>query len=166
MKTSSKIENYFQGLPPKAVDYFISCGRLGFVKKGSGTVTALASLIFWIPFLYLPYSCVWILGLNVVLTILGVMAARVYEQRVGGHDLSEVTIDEWVGMGLSLTFARPVFWQIAVAFALFRLFDIWKPIGVKYFDMNYLNGWGVMMDDVIAGIYAAICLGVLQWYLV
>jgi phosphatidylglycerophosphatase A len=56
-------------------------------------------------------------------------------------------------------------WSLAIAaFVLFRIFDIGKPPGVRYFDRNYLEGWGVMMDDVVAGIYVNVVLGVyLLW---
>ncbi|MBN8555854.1 MAG: phosphatidylglycerophosphatase A [Deltaproteobacteria bacterium] len=148
----------------RLITYFVTCGRLGFAPKGPGTVTSLVSLIFWIPLLYVTCSSIWIIAISVLLTVLAAKAVQVYEAEKNAHDLSEVTIDEWIGMGLSLSFAHPVLWQIVAAFAFFRLFDIWKPIGVKYFDVNYLKGWGVILDDVVAGIYAAICLGALQWF--
>jgi len=105
-----------------------------------------------------------IIALTLVFLFVGTFALIGYEKKTRSHDSSEVVIDEWVGMGISLWIADPNKWfHVLLAFILFRVFDIWKPPGVRYFDRHYLGGWGVMLDDVVAGIYAAICLGILQW---
>ena len=51
-----------------------------------------------------------------------------------------------------------------VGFAFFRLFDIWKPQPVRWADRKILNAWGVMLDDIFAGIYAAVCLYLVNQY--
>ena len=71
-----------------------------------------------------------------------------------------MVIDEVVGVWISL-FWLPLTWQhLLIGFCLFRLFDIWKPLGIRQLE-KIPNGWGVMLDDVAAGIYANICLQII-----
>ena len=78
------------------------------------------------------------------------------EQRYG-HDPAEVTIDEVVGMWISLVLLPKKILIVITAFFAFRFFDIIKPFPARKFD-NMNGGFGIMMDDVIAGIYANIIL--------
>jgi phosphatidylglycerophosphatase A len=66
-------------------------------------------------------------------------------------------------MWITLIAAPPQWWWMWVGFGLFRLFDIWKPWPVSWADRRVHGGLGVMLDDVLAGIYAAIVLQVLAW---
>lgn len=80
-----------------------------------------------------------------------------------GHDSSRFTIDEIAGMLISLLFI-PINWQnILAAFVLFRFFDILKPFGIRQLEKVH-GGWGVMLDDVLAGIYANIILHIYLFY--
>lgn len=81
----------------------------------------------------------------------GVNASHLMEQRYG-HDPAEVTIDEIVGMWVSLLLLPKNIVIAACAFVLFRVFDIIKPFPARKFD-NVSGGLGIMMDDVIAGLY-------------
>ena len=84
--------------------------------------------------------------------------------RVRTHDHNQIVIDETFGMLVScwpLVYTPLAhglrWWHFALAFGLFRLFDITKPPGARYFDRK-VNAFGVMMDDGIAGLYAAVCM--------
>ena len=82
---------------------------------------------------------------------------------IWGEDPSRVVVDEMVGVWIPLL-AAPAgnLWYALAAFALFRLFDIFKPLGIR--KMEYLKGGvGVMMDDILAGIYSLILLIVARW---
>lgn len=128
------------------------------VKKGQGTFASILATPFWVLLAYAGAPSWLYLTVLLAVTFIGVWAIRVYESDKTGHDLPEVVIDEFVGMGVSLFLVPMSPLMIALAFGLFRLFDIWKPIGVRYFDENHLNGWGVMLDDVVAGLYALIII--------
>ena len=78
------------------------------------------------------------------------------EQRYG-HDPAEVTIDEVVGMWISLFLLPKKIFIVIAAFFVFRFFDIIKPFPARKFDKMH-GGFGIMMDDVIAGIYTNIIL--------
>ena len=82
----------------------------------------------------------------------------------GAHqtpDPSIVVIDEIVGVWISLLFLPKSVWVIIAAFALFRAFDIWKPPPARQLE-RIPNGWGIMLDDLVAGVYADVyCHGIL-----
>jgi len=141
--------------PSFAVKLFASALFSGYSPIASGTVgSAVALLFYMIPGFESPL----IIGIITLLTlVLGIKSSVLMEQRYG-HDPSEVTIDEVVGMWISL-FLLPKKILIALAaFFLFRFFDIIKPYPARKFDSMH-GGIGIMMDDVIAGIYAN---GILQ----
>lgn len=70
-----------------------------------------------------------------------------------GHDPSRIVADEMVGVWIAMLFVPFTWLNLALAFGLFRLFDIWKPLGIQRLE-KLPGGWGVMMDDVLAGVYA------------
>ena len=80
-----------------------------------------------------------------------------------GGDPGEVVIDEIAGQWIALLFAPHTLTAYALAFALFRLFDIWKPWPVGWADRNLPGGRGVMADDLLAGVYAALGTAVVLW---
>ncbi len=143
---------------------FVTCAGIGYIKKGGGTAASAVALIFWFGLIHLGVSQILISATLILTFIVGIWAIRIYEGVEGQEDSSEIVIDEWVGMGLSMLLVETS-WSLAIAaFVLFRIFDIGKPPGVRYFDRNYIEGWGVMMDDVVAGIYVNVVLGVyLLW---
>lgn len=96
--------------------------------------------------------------------IFGTIAANHHQSETGSKDASEVVIDEVAGQWIVLL-VIPLDWRWALAaFVLFRLFDITKigPIGMVE---KWPGGVGVMADDVIAGVFAALCLWLAQWFL-
>ena len=96
--------------------------------------------------------------------IFGAIAANHHQSETGSKDASEVVIDEVAGQWIALL-VIPLDWRWALAaFVLFRLFDITKigPIGMVE---KWPGGVGVMADDVIAGVFAALCLWLAQWFL-
>ena len=140
--------------PPFIVRVFASGLFTGYVPIASGTAGALLGLaIYAIPGLENPW---WLFGVSIVGFLLGVWTSGAMEQALG-HDPHEVTIDEVVGMWVSLLLL-PKSWLIAiVAFLLFRFFDIIKPFPARRFD-RLKGGFGIMMDDVVAGVYTNIVL--------
>ncbi|MEY4539493.1 MAG: hypothetical protein RLZZ306_1250, partial [Bacteroidota bacterium] len=73
------------------------------------------------------------------------------------EDSSKIVIDEVAGMVITLCFIPFSLTNIIIGFILFRFFDIYKPLYIKHFE-KYSNGWGVMLDDVIAGIWSNLVL--------
>ena len=134
----------------------------GLSPKAPGTAGSLVALLpWWFLLRGLP------LGRYVVVLaagfLLGVWACEVSDRRLGVHDQGALVWDEVIGMWITL-FAAPgssLPWTaafMAAGFALFRLFDIWKPWPVRWADRHVHGGLGVMLDDVVAGICALITL--------
>jgi phosphatidylglycerophosphatase A len=126
----------------------------GYAPAASGTLgSAIAVAFYFIPGFESPL----ILGLVLLLVFgLGIKASSIMEKRYG-HDPAEVTIDEVVGMWITLFFLPKTILVALAAFYVFRFFDIIKPFPARKFDTMH-GGFGIMMDDVVSGIYANITM--------
>jgi phosphatidylglycerophosphatase A len=137
---------------------FIATGCFsGYFPIAPGTV---GSLLAFVPYLLVPgFRGEILLAASILLFFVGVWAATQTEKITQLHDPSIVNLDEVVGQWVALLFLpEPVRWPVWIgAFLLFRLFDIVKPPPANQ-SQNLPRGWGVMIDDVIAGIYANIIL--------
>lgn len=140
---------------------------LGFSPKASGTFGSLGALpLVWALAFYasLPFMLV----VAAVLFFVGAWATHQIIKRQENKDPSLVVIDEVVGQMLSFSLVWPHLsdWKIYIlGFVLFRFFDICKMGPVKFFDSRIHNAWGVMLDDVFAGITAAIVLYLINFYI-
>jgi phosphatidylglycerophosphatase A len=127
----------------------------GLSSKAPGTMGTLASL----PVIILAHLMgipLWALFL--VTTLGGTWLADRASRELGVHDHPGIVIDEFAGMMLTLLFI-PLSWiSIVLGFGLFRLFDIWKPWPIRVVDEKVHGGVGIMLDDLLAGVYAGICL--------
>lgn len=124
-----------------------------------GTVGTLAA----IPVLYLMHflPTLQYLLITIVLLVAGIWICGKSARKLGVPDHPGIVLDEIVGYLVTMT-AVPFHWfWIVVGFALFRLFDIWKPWPIGYIDKRYKGGLGIMLDDVQAGIYAWIMIQLL-----
>lgn len=86
----------------------------------------------------------------------GALVSRIAEEEYG-HDARRIVIDEVFGMGVSLLFMPKKLGYYVVAFVLFRLFDIVKPFPARHAE-KLPSGWGVMTDDLVAGIYSNVLM--------
>lgn len=126
----------------------------GYSPFASGTIGSLVGLaIYAIPGFENP--AVMILSCFLVF-ILGIKAAELMEQRYG-HDPAEVTIDEVLGMWISLLFLPKSLVLAASAFFVFRVLDVYKPWPARKFD-TVRGGFGIMMDDAIVALYTNIII--------
>ena len=132
---------------------------VGLSPRAPGTVGSLIALLPWWLFLQQQSLPVY-LGVLLASFALGVWAANWVIAKTRIEDPSVVVWDEFVGQWIALLMA-PAGWPWIVAgFALFRLFDIWKPWPVRWADRELHGGVGAMLDDVLAGLYAFIVLQV------
>lgn len=143
---------------------WIACGfGSGLSPVAPGTAGSLLALLPWLALRELPWP--WYLAAIVFAFALGVLACDWAVSRLKIADPGAVVWDEFVGQWIAL--APLVIWPhslrwILAGFLLFRLFDIAKPWPVSWADRKISGGLGVMLDDVIAGIYAALALVLLQ----
>ena len=123
--------------------------HLGKLPVAPGSFGSLGALFLW---LLLPISFPIQLSVLVFLFILGVYSSDKMAKYMDDHDPSEVVIDEAVGMGISLFMLPHSFGLYLLAFILFRIFDIFKPSFI-YQIQDLPGGWGIMVDDVLAGLF-------------
>jgi len=123
---------------------------LGYAPKGPGTFGTLAAIPLWFLLARLP---LWTWGVLVLVAIaVAVAVASEAERLYGAHDVQRIVIDEVVGL-LATSFAVPFAWpEVLVAFVLFRALDVWKPGVIGLIDRRVHGGFGVVMDDVAAGV--------------
>ena len=141
------------------VKLIATCLGIGYIQKGAGTIAALfCCAVWWL--LRVDQTSLLAQGIHITLLFfVGTWSATLLE-RVWGHDSNRIVIDEWLGMSVAL-FAVPFTWiNISVAFVLFRVFDIAKPLFIRKAE-KVSGGWGVMLDDLLAGIYSALILHLL-----
>ncbi|MGB8338273.1 MAG: phosphatidylglycerophosphatase A [Burkholderiales bacterium] len=129
----------------------------GLSPKAPGTVGSLVGVgLYLLLKVFLSRSAV--LGLLILLFMLGVWACERTGRDLGVADHGGMVWDEIVAMMLVLSFTPFGIVWYAVALALFRLFDIWKPFPIRLLEKRFKCGFGVMIDDIMAAIYAIVVI--------
>ena len=136
----------------------------GLFPRAPGTAGSLVALIpWWFALRGLPVA--WYATVLILSFALGVWACDVAGKRLGVDDHRALVWDEFVGQWIALC-AAPFGWPWLIAgLVLFRLFDVWKPWPIRIADRRVHGGFGVMLDDVLAGIYALIVMQIAAWLL-
>lgn len=130
-----------------------------------GTMGTLVAVPLWAIFAsFLP---LWgYLLLIIIASIIGITICQKASDELGVHDHGGIVWDEFVGLWITMLFA-PVSWTSAIlGFLLFRFFDVLKPWPIKAIDEKVSGGFGIMFDDIIAGIFALIALQLVLHYIV
>lgn len=139
-----------------AAEVFATSFYVGYTPKAPGTAGALFGLLL----VFLLHRFFFFVDLHfalivLALTVIGIWASNEMIDTLQMKDPQCVVIDEVVGQMIAMLAVGAYGWlNFGVAFALFRLFDIWKPFPVNALE-RLPRGWGVMADDVMAGLYAA-----------
>ena len=132
---------------------------IGYIAKGGGTIAAIFYCIIW---LLLPAGfsqSIWQVIITILIIFTGVWCSN-YVDAIWGKDSSKVVIDEVAGMAISLLFVPQNYKYVIICLILFRFFDILKPLGIKKLE-SLPKGWGVMADDVLAGLYSLAIIQIL-----
>ena len=134
----------------------------GLIKPAPGTWGTLMGWLLWFPLSALVSHEMWMAVFLVAAYAYGSFICQKVAQDMGTADHGGVVWDEIVAFWLVLFVISPlpVIWQ-AVAFGVFRLFDIMKPWPIAFFDERLKNGFGVMWDDIIAALYSLFVIAVL-----
>ncbi len=132
---------------------------LGYAPIAPGTFGTIGAVIFisLLSYFGIALPTLMLIGIILISALIGIWST---DQVIPewGDDPSKVVIDEFVGYLITMLFVPLELKYIFAAFILFRFFDILKPFGIRFLDKNIKGGTGVMMDDVLAGIYACVCL--------
>ena len=148
---------------------FISLFGIGKIKKLPGTFASLATTLFlFFLFHILNVSPNIILFSVIIIFLISFYAVNIYIKDLSNKDPKEVVIDEFIGQSIPLYLyevshgipkdSDDALKFYLIVFILFRFFDITKPFPVSYFDKNFKNSLGVIMDDVVAGLYVVLVL--------
>lgn len=137
----------------------------GFLPIAPGTWGAIVAIILWLPlYIWATPSVTVIITVSAILLyfVVGTWASNVAE-KYWGKDPVVACADETVGQWIALIPVTPLcpWWEILVSLALFRFFDIFKPLGIRYME-KLPGGLGMMADDILAGVYSAILIFILN----
>lgn len=132
----------------------------GYVPGAPGTAGSLVGVLLVWPLLGLSLPVYLVMTLAI--TLIGIVAADRTAEYMGRKDPGAVVIDEIAGIMITLIGATATLPELLIGFALFRLFDIWKPPPCRWAERNFAGGLGIMADDLMAGVYACICLTLLR----
>jgi len=136
---------------------------IGYLGKGVGTVAAFfAAAVWYLLFRNSNPDLLYAILLTVLVTALGIWSGNKVEP-IWGKDHSRVVIDEVAGLFISMLFVPATLPCLVAGFILFRFFDIAKPLFIRKLEA-LPGGWGVMADDLLAGIYANVVLHALIWF--
>ena len=128
---------------------------LGQISRMPGTLGSIVGVFLGLLLLSF-FSTQVVLAFFIFLLPISFYAIKIYQKEVGKSDKSEIIIDEVLGQLFVLMFIKLEFIEVILAFILFRFFDILKPFPVSYFDKNHKNYFGIIMDDIMAGLYSII----------
>jgi phosphatidylglycerophosphatase A len=130
---------------------FASVIGIGYVGKGGGTLAAIVFCIIWFLLPAGYEKSFWQVVITILILILGTWSAGEVDS-IWGKDSSKVVIDEVAGMAITLLFVPHQIIYLLISLIAFRFFDILKPLGIRKLE-KLPKGWGVMADDLLAGIY-------------
>lgn len=138
-------------------------GYVGFFPVAPGTAGSAAALVLYALVRWVGAPA-FELGAILIVFAAGVWAAGHSESLLGGKDPGPVVIDEVLGMLLTLAFLPLSLTGVVAGFVLFRAFDVLKPYPARRLE-DAPGGWGVMLDDAMAGAYGQLAMRLLVWLL-
>ena len=148
---------------------FVTLFGIGKIKKIPGSFASLATTLFlFILFHFLNLSPNIILISLIIIFFISLYAINIFIKNLTNKDPKEVVIDEFIGQSIPICLYEiahqdpraidQIFTSYFMMFILFRIFDIVKPYPISYYDKNFKNSFGVIMDDVCAGLYVVAVL--------
>ena len=151
---------------------FITFFKIGKIKFAPGTIASFITCLLFLLFVNL-FNIVILFFCTLLIALYSFIAINNSFDSFDTNDPQEIVIDEVVGQMLPLLaipiyetlYTAPKEYYCIAAFILFRLFDIWKPFPINYIDINTDGSLGVMLDDIVAGIYTIIILIVILFFI-
>jgi phosphatidylglycerophosphatase A len=146
------------------VAYFIAtAGYVGRFPIAPGTAGSLAGLLLYALIRFVDHPA-FEAAILIVTLVAGIWSAQVAERLLGGKDPGAVVIDEVLGILVTLAFLQVNLLGVFVGFLLFRVFDVVKPFPAARLE-HLPGGYGVMLDDAMAGLYSHLAMRILVAYL-
>jgi phosphatidylglycerophosphatase A len=143
--------------------YFLAFGfGAGTLPKCPGTWGTLVAIPLYYLIASLPLHLY--LAIIAIAIVVGIWLCHVTARDLGVHDHPGIVWDEIVGFAVTMIALPPTWFWIVAGFGLFRLFDIWKPWPINWLDRHIQGGLGIMLDDLLAAVYASGILQILWYY--
>jgi phosphatidylglycerophosphatase A len=134
----------------------------GCTPKAPGTMGTLFAVGLYLPLSHLPLE--WYIAMTIAVSLVGIFICGWSAKDLGVHDHPGIVWDEFAGYFITMI-AAPTGWQwIVIGFVLFRFFDILKPWPISLADKKLKGGFGIMFDDILAGLAALGCMQALAHY--
>ncbi len=128
----------------------------GLIPLMPGTMGSLAAVPLILAMGFVNVSIYIVI--TIFATVLGVLICKKVSEDLGVHDHGSIVWDEIAGM-MVVFIAIPITWyNLLIGFVLFRIFDIWKPWPISFLDKHIHGGFGIMIDDIVAGIFALLVM--------
>jgi phosphatidylglycerophosphatase A len=158
---SEPVENLSRKVLTDPVNFLAFGFGTGLAPKAPGTVGSLPGIL--LAWFTLDMGLAAQLGIATALFVAGIWICGESARRIGVHDHGGIVWDEICGMYVTLLLAPPTLLGYALAFGLFRVFDIVKPWPIRDLDHRLGGGLGIMLDDLAAAVYALILLALYGW---
>lgn len=143
--------------------HFLALGfGSGLAPVAPGTFGSVVGLVLALAIA--PFGFTVAVAAAVIASVAGVWICGESARRLGVHDHPAIVWDEVAGMLIVMLAAPKTWWGALVAFALFRLFDVWKPWPIREVDHGLKGGAGIMLDDIMAALMAAATLLLIRRY--
>jgi len=151
---------------------FITLFKVGNIKYAAGTIASFVTCIIFL-LLYNYFTIILIFFITLIIFLYSLVAINYSYETFNSKDPQEIVIDEFVGQMLPLLsipvyetlYPTSTFYYCFLSFIIFRFFDILKPYPINYIDNNTKGSLGVMLDDIVAGIFTVIVLTVIFFFL-
>ncbi len=156
-----KIENLNRKVMTHPVHFLAFGFGSGLAPVAPGTFGTIMAVLLYL--LTMKLSLIPYLMIVVAVCIVGVWICDKSSKLLGVHDHGGIVWDEFAGFFITMIAAPKGWLWILIGFALFRLFDIWKPWPISLLDKQVEGGLGIMLDDIVAGIYALICMQIILY---
>lgn len=142
--------------------HFLSLGfGSGLAPKAPGTFGTLAAIPVYLALQ--SFSSEIFVVISILLFLIGIYLCGFTAKTLGTHDHSAIVWDEIVGYLVTMTFVKCSLYTVLLGFLLFRLFDILKPWPISWLDKRVHGGFGIMLDDLIAAIFAGAILAYIEY---
>ena len=152
--------------------FFLTIFNIGKIKYAPGTIASATTCLIFLLLINF-FNILIILFLTLLIFFYSFIAINNSYESFDSNDPQEIVIDEFIGQMLPLLslpvyetlYPAPQFYYCVTAFILFRIFDIWKPFPIDYVDNNIEGALGIILDDILAGIYTIIILTIIFFFL-
>ena len=147
---------------------------VGRSKFAPGTVASFITCLIYIFFYSFQFKIFFLIAGVMLISIYSAYSIDVFKNSFSNIDAKEIVIDEFIGQSIPIltiyalieknNFGHFILYTF-ISFLLFRIFDIWKPYPIYIIDENMKNGLGVILDDIVAGVYSIIVLIIIVFFI-